>query len=234
MATESDLRDLLRGPEPEGRREIDLDAVLTRARRRRRPRVLAAQALGGVAVVGAIVTGVAVALPPAQTALLVAEDAGGSADESAQAGAAGSDAPHSDLRWAMDACGEPPVAGTSDTWALATAVGGSGDDLTATLTLRNAGDAGVAGDLVPWALTFVRDGVVVGRAAFPDGGPGAFALGAGESLDTTLAAVVEPCDPARPLAPGSYQVRGVVEITAVAADGRNEVVYGALAPVELR
>lgn len=228
MATESDLRALLRDPDPEGRPAIDLDAVITRARRRRRPKVLAAQALGSVAVVGAVFTGVVATLPREETTMMVADEAAGGSYESAPAPA------DADLRWAMDACGEPPIDGASPTWALETVLGGDVDGLTATLTLRNEGDAAATGATTPWALTLVRDGVVVGRASFPDAATTPYDLAAGDAVETTLGAVVESCDPATPLEPGAYDVRGVVEVLDQAADGRNEVVYGELVPVELR
>lgn len=229
MATESDLRELLRDPDPEGRPTIDVDAVLARAHRRRRPKVVAAQALGSLAAVGAIVTGVVAIVPPPQTAIMVAEDSGGGDESAAEPGAA-----DADLRWAMDACGEPPIDGASATWSVATTVNGAGTDVTATLTLRNTGDAEVTGVATPWSLTFVRDDVVVGRASLPGGTPGEFVLGAGESFDSTVGAVVESCDPAAPLAPGSYEVRAVVEVLDRVAGEHAEVVYGELAPVELR
>ena len=81
MATESDLRDLLRDPDPEGRPTIDLNAVVTRARRRRRPKVIAAQALGSVAAVGALFVGISAIIPPQQAAMMVAEDSAGGAEE---------------------------------------------------------------------------------------------------------------------------------------------------------
>lgn len=227
MATESDLRSLLQGPEPEGRPAIDLDAVLTRARRRRRPKIIAAQAIGSVAIVGAVFTGVVATLPREEAAMMATDEAAISAPE-VESGPA-----DADLRWALDACGAAPIDGASSSWSLAAEVSGAGDTLQATLTLVNLSETGVEGEVVPWALTLVRDGVVVGTATFTDAVPGAFALESGESFAATLGAVVESCD-AADLEPGGYEVRGVAEVVASDAAGRNEVVYGDFSRVELR
>lgn len=228
MATESDLRSLLQGPDPEGRPAIDLDAVLTRARRRRRPKVIAAQAIGSVAIVGAVFTGVVATLPREEAAMMATDEAAISAP---QAGSGPADA---DLRWAMDACGAAPLEGESSSWALATELSGAPDALEATLTLVNLGETGIEGEVVPWALTLVRDGVVVGTATFTDAAAGTFALDSGESFAVTLGAVVEPCDASAALEPGGYEVRGVVQVVASDAEGRDEVVYGEFSRVELR
>ena len=111
MATESDLRDLLRGPDPEGRGAIDLDAVLSRTRRRRRPRVIAAQALGSVAIVGVLGTAIFVSGPLADRGVMMsAEDTGAGADGAGEAVTESGDAPYADqdaLKWMPDVCGAP-------------------------------------------------------------------------------------------------------------------------------
>lgn len=85
MPTESELRDLLRDPAP-GTGGIDLDAVLRRTRARRRPRVVAAAAIGSLAIVGvAVPVGIGASIPElgAPSAIQADEDAAGGSPESA-------------------------------------------------------------------------------------------------------------------------------------------------------
>ena len=105
MASESELRDRFHdGTLPSGR--IDVDAVLRRARARRRPRVLLAGA-GSVLAIAAIAVPASIgsfARPDADSTL-VAED-GYSAPESAAGGDAGGSAESDRRRWRST--GRPP------------------------------------------------------------------------------------------------------------------------------
>lgn len=234
MATESDLRDLLRDPDPEGRPAIDLDAVLSRARRRRRPKVIAAQALGSVAAVGAIFVGISALVPPQQTAMTVAEDAAGGSEENA---AAPQDAGDAVLRWAMDACGEAPVSADGSPWTLELEPTETGIEPTnlveAEVTLRNEGEARVTGAATVWSITLVRDGVVVGYAEPRAVETTPIDLEPDGTLTWIVSSSAGSCVTGATLAPGAYEGRAVAEVV-VNADGRSEVVYGTLGPVELR
>jgi hypothetical protein len=226
VATESDLRDLLRDPEPEGRPAIDLDAVLTRARRRRRPKVVAAQALGSVAAVGALFAGIAAFAPPLQTATMVAEDsAGGTAEY--ESGPAASDYA---LRISAEACGQPfvdtgiPGAGTLVIEPLSTE---EGTDLAVQVTLRNDGSTPLTGIVSLPRLVLTLDGVVVGYAPPVEAVGMPIALEPG--MSTTFDTVVQPyaCDPDDPeapieelavLAPGDYEMRPVMSLAPDVGD----------------
>lgn len=232
MATESDLRNLLQGPEPEGRAAIDLDAVLTRARRRRRPKVIAVQALGSVAVVGGLFTAVVATMPPQQqpASLLVQDTAEGSAEYSM---------PQSDeaKTGALDVCGEPPTPWPLLGWELdvtdADAVAAAAPVVT--ITLRNAGPLTTDGEVVETSVTFVRDGIVVGHGA-STGDPVTAALDAAESVTWDAPLAVTPCDPAEPLGPGTYEVRAIVRYDYAAGGGpvASEPIVGTPTAVELR
>jgi hypothetical protein len=229
VPSESDLRDLLRGSEPEGRAAIDLDAVLTRARRRRRPRVIAAQVLGSVAVVGALFTAVVAVQPPQQTATMIAEDAG----------AGGSDADtapfvdDSALKVA-DQCGLAPVVTGPAPWSLDltnTTADGVGALARVILTLPGGG---------PWAeatatlesLTVARGGVVVATALPTDvTGPVADPSGEGVSWDARFA--VESCD-GEPLTSGAYEMRAVVVVSVDGTSPATETIHGTPVVVEIK
>lgn len=164
MATESDLRDLLRGPDPEGRGDIDLEAVLSRTRRRRRPRVIAAQALGSVALIGVLGTVVVVSLPSTQSGVMMsAEDAGG--DGTSEEAAA---APYTDedaRAWTPDVCGAAvtePVASAGVTLEMALVTTFEpGQSVPVTVTLRNDSPDRIVGTTAsaPY-VSFAEDGIV--------------------------------------------------------------------------
>lgn len=249
MATESDLRNLLQGPDPEGRPAIDLDAVLSRARRRRRPRVIAAQALGSVAVVGALFVGVSALVPPAQTASMVAEDTAGGGTE-LYSMPESADAADGTLRLAAETCGQPyqgtsvPGAATLEIAPLST---DEGTDLTVPVTLRNDGAEPISGVATTPRIVLTLGGVVVGYA------PAVDLVGLPVELDpgmsTTFDAVVLPyaCDPDDPeapietlavLPPGDYEMRAVLQF---ASDGdadeaakESGVIVGAPQPLVIR
>lgn len=241
MATESDLRDLLRDPDPEGRPTIDLNAVVTRARRRRRPKVIAAQALGSVAAVGALFVGISAIIPPQQAAMMVAEDSAGGAEEFDAAPTADDYA----LRLSAEACGAVfESVPTSAEWTLAIEPlsadeGFSG--LTVPVTLRNDGTGAVSGVASPPRVVLTREGIVIGFAPAADliGIPVELGPGATASFD----AAIEPyaCDPARPqaaldelglLPPGDYEMRPIVQFAS--DDGAVEAIVGPVQPLVIR
>ncbi|WP_395640102.1 hypothetical protein [Pseudolysinimonas sp.] len=226
MATESDLRDLLRDPDPEGRAAIDLDAVLTRARRRRRPKVIAAQALGSVAVIGALFTAVVAVQPTQQAALMTAEDAAG--------GSAADSAPFVDqdaLKSGAPECGAPvAVAAPSPDLALEISLPTVFEPETRiplTVTLRNEGTAPIQGSTASApTMTFTRDRIVIWHSfAVQDLSARIVDLAPGESVtyETYFDRVV--CgseddlvmdDPANPLPtadPGQYELFATLSIS---------------------
>ena len=245
MATESDLRDLLRGPEPEGRAAIDLDAVLARARRRRRPKLVAAQALGTVAVVGAVFTGVAIAIPPAsESSMTAAEDsAAGTAEEFASSPeSAGSDGMA--LRLAAEACDAPydaPVATTDLTLLIDPVTTEASTPLAVPVTLRNDGAAPIAGVVSIPRIVLTRDGVVVGHAPLVADAGLPVELAPRET--TSFGAEIAPyrCDAALPaaqpadldlLTPGVYEMRPVAQF--VREDGSIAEISGPPQPLVLQ
>jgi hypothetical protein len=222
VATESDLRDLLQGPGPEGRGTIDLDAVLSRTRRRRRPRVIAAQALGSVALVGVLGTAVVIAIPRADPAVqMIAEDAAGDGDEAASA----PEADDTTLRTVYDSCDERLHTPTPLGWSVAVALGtdtvasdGSGD-LDVSVSLRNDTPREATGVADLASLAIVRDGFVVahGIPVEPTGTRIELAPDAAFTWDVVVA--VASCDPSAAALPaGEYQVRAVVEFLADGID----------------
>lgn len=234
MATESDLRDLLQHPDPEGRGAIDVDAVLRRARRRRRPRVIAAQALGSVAVVGVLGTAIFVAQPPAQEAAMIAQDtaAGTGANESQ---------PFADEDGMLKAaeCGEAPVIPPLLGWTVditpAPAVDPEG--LGVSVTLGREGTVPESGTVAIDIVTVIDDGIVVGHAspafASVPVGPGAGEPAAWEPVTWTATAPVVSCDVESPLPAGTYQA--VVRMTYVAdgGDGFGEPIWSEPVAIEI-
>ena len=222
MPSESDLRDLLQGPDPEGRGAIDLDAVLSRARRRRRPRVIAAQALGSVALVGALGTAVIVSLPQAaQETAMVAQDTSAGGDDADAA-------PFVDEYGMLKAaeCGESPVDPPLIGWSVAVSPSplAAPGEVGVTVTVGLDAPLPESGIATITVVTVIDDGVVVGHA-FPVGastpiGPGAGDPAPWEPVTWEAIAPVVGCDDlGSPLPAGSYQV--VVRITYV-ADGGDE------------
>jgi hypothetical protein len=250
VATESDLRDLLRGPDPEGRGAIDLDAVLSRTRRRRRPRVIAAQALGSVAIVGVLGTAIFVSGPlGARDVLMSAEDGGAGAD---QAVPESGDAPYVDqdaLKWMPDACGAPVTdAPSSDGLTLEMSIETifePGERIPVQITLRNDGPNPVVATSSPWPhVSLARDGLVVWHSYQTQEAIGYLIdLAPGES--TTLEAYVDrlicrseddlimdgPQNDMPAAPPGRYELRAVLVMTT--DDGATLVAASAPYPVEI-
>jgi hypothetical protein len=231
VATESDLRDLLRGPDPEGRGEIDLDAVLSRTRRRRRSRLIAAQALGSVALVGVLGTAIVVSNPLGQPGVMMtAEDAAGDSlgEEAATAPYADEDA----RAWSPDVCGAPatdpvPSAGITLEMTLVTTFE-PGQRVPVTVTLRNDGPDRLVGttNSAPYVSLAVADGVVVWHSyATQDASARLVDLEPGEQMvyetyvERSICGseddlVMDDPDTTLPLAPaGYYELRSVLVIS---------------------
>jgi len=245
VPSESDLRDLLRGSEPEGRAAIDLDAVLTRARRRRRPRVVAAQALGSVALAGVLVTAVVVALPRTadSAATIAADTAAGSEEGAPYVGDA-------DLRKEGDVCGEPVVEhpavdGLALDLTLPTTVEPDPRALPVVVTLRNTGTESLVGTTATAPeVTVAEEGQVLWHTpASADAGFRALDLAPGESVDYPVTIAVVVCTSEADLAtdgsastlpaagPGDYELRAVLEVAL--ADGRLVTVASAPLPAQV-
>lgn len=240
MPSESDLRDLLRGSEPEGRAAIDLDAVLTRARRRRRPKVVAAQALGSVALVGVLVTAIGFSLPrTGDSAALSAQDTAAGGSEEATAPFVDEDAATDNGMLKAQECGEAPVIPPLLGWDVTiapSALAGPGQ-VGVGVTLGREAPVPESGIAWVTAITLVRDGLVVGHAFPIDAGvpigPGAGDPTAWEPVSWDVVAGVESCDPAgEPLAAGSYQV--LVRIQYGTPDGGSEPITPPLSTIDIR
>ena len=234
MPSESDLRDLLHGADPEGRAAIDLDAVLARARRRRRPKVIAAQALGSVALVGVLGTAIVATLPRAgDSASMIAQDSAAGGEEAT--------APFVDQDDALKAsdCGQapviPPLLGWSVDLAPAPAAPGEAG---VSVTLGRDGPVPEAGTATITSITLVDDGVVVGHA-FPVAaavplGPGNGEPTAWEAVTWEAVAPTVSCDDsASALAAGTYRmfVRIVYEADGSTLPG--EPITSALTELEI-
>ena len=249
MATESDLRDLLRDPDPDGGGGIDLDAVLTRAHRRRRPRVVAARALGATALVGALFTTVLVTVPSLeQPTGMLAEDArtdGAApfADGSASSLAIGAS------RIAYCGAPLPEVAPAENGLVLQiAAVEGSSNAtrIPVQVLVRNTSAQRVTGTTGSTPIVaFSQGGVVLWHDAGPwDVGGVVVDLAPGEALafETALEPVV--CTPddevegfqrSLPAAgPGTYDVSAALDFIPADESMGGLVVTGPTAPVVLR
>jgi hypothetical protein len=240
VPSESDLRDLLQGSDPEGRTAIDLDAVLTRARRRRRPKVIAAQALGSVAMVAVLGTAVVVSLPRAdETASMIAQDTS-AGNEEAAAPFVDTDSDLGNGMLKAAECGDAPVVPPLMGWTVGVGpspLAASGE-AAVSVTLGLDAPLPESGIATIVALTVVDDGVVVGHA-FPVGASVPIGPGAGEPQPWTpvtwdAVAPIESCDPAQPIPAGSYQV--VVHLIYVAdgGDGLGEPIESRPVAVEIR
>jgi hypothetical protein len=249
VATESDLRDLLRGPDPEGRGEIDLDAVLSRTRRRRRPRVIAAQALGSVALVGVLGTAIFVSDPLGARDVMMSaeEDSGAGADEIAGESATLEDG--AATKWQPDACGAPLTevgssAGVTLEMELVTTFE-PGQRAPVTVTLRNDGTERLVGTTASAPhVTLARDGVVVWHSyATQDASARLVDLEPGEQMayETYIERAIcgseedllmDDPETDLPLAPaGEYEMRSVVVITA--DDGTTLLAVSPRMPLEI-
>jgi hypothetical protein len=201
MPSDSDLRRRFReGTQPRG--EIDVDAVLRRARARRRPRVVLAAAgsvlaIAAIAVPAVVVNGLGAGSGGAADQAYSAGDAA-AAPESATGGAAETELGRSSAK-TLNACGapvaqpEPADAGLTLTMAPVTARGGA-RDIPVTVTLTNTGTAPIFGSTASQpTLTLSHDGVTVWHSGLvSDASARLVDLGPGESMtyETSFDALV--------------------------------------------
>jgi hypothetical protein len=228
VPSESDLRDLLQGADPEGRAAIDLDAVLTRARRRRRPKVVAAQALGSVALVGVLVTAIGVSLPRGTESASIAQDTAGGAAEAGTQPFADEDA------LTIADCGTEPDLPPAAGWNVLVTSSALGAPGAAAVGVTLGADAPrpEIGTITITDLTIVRDGVIVAHAT-PTGVSTRIDLAARQAVSMEAVAPVVACDPAEQLAAGTYLVTVDLEYLADGSTAAPEPIRSALTEVVL-
>ena len=213
MATESDLRDLLRGPDPEGP-AIDLDTVLRRTRSRRRPKLIAAQALGSLALVAVVGVPAFLAVPrPVETSSLIAVDAAEESDSAAGSEFANPDPPDALLELKRDSeCGIAPVIPPQLGWVVALEPA-TVDPATVAVSvaLENRSALTASGTAVVTAVVVVADGVVVGHA-FPETTSEHLELAPGEAVTLPAVASFVGCEGASAVLPtGDFSIAVDVE-----------------------
>jgi hypothetical protein len=232
MPSDSDLRRRFQeGTQPRG--EIDVDAVLRRARARRRPRVVLAAsgsvlAIAAIAVPAVIVTG----LPGTGAGDQVMSAGDAAAPESAGGAGGASETQLTDPAAKIIAlCGAeiaqpaPAANGLSVSVDPVTAAPGQ-RGIPVTVTLTNGGTSSIFGSTAAApVLTLSRDGVTVWHSAAPtDGAARVVDLGPGESMtyQTTFDAVIcgpdEDADLASPTAlppapSGTYRLWAMIDLT---------------------
>ncbi|MGN6502119.1 MAG: hypothetical protein ACTHKX_04330 [Pseudolysinimonas sp.] len=232
MPSDSDLRRRFQeGTQP--RSEIDVDAVLRRARARRRPRVVLAGASSVLAIAAIAVPAVVVTGLPGTGAgdqVLSAGDA--AAPESAGGASGTSETQLTDpAAKILNLCGadvtQPVAAATGVTVTIDPVTASPGQrGIPVTVTLTNTGESSIFGSTAAApTLTLSRDGVTVwhtGEAA--DGSARVVDLGPGESMtyQTSFDAVIcGPGDDAAlaspttlPSAPaGTYLLWAMIDLT---------------------
>jgi len=259
VPSESELRDRFRsGTLPRG--EIDVDAVIRRARARRRPRVVLAGAGSVLAIAAIAVPAVLVtSFPGAGADATSLTSAGGAAadepaPESATDGAAGTQAYDSVQREAagtLNACGEPVAEETPAESGLVISVApvdatATDRGIPVTVTLTNAGEERVTGTTgARPTVTFAGDGVVLWHTNGPEDLVARvvdLAPGQSMSYSTTFEPVV--CGPADDAAegfrpdlpaagPGRYALSAAIDVAG--EDGSTtELVTGPATVITLR
>lgn len=224
-------------------RGIDLDVVLRESRARRRARRTAvaggAGALAAVLAVGGLVVGMRQGFGPAS-------GGGPAAVESAESGDAPSAAERPEAATGfrlmapddVNRCGETVAAPTDASTArlalsVTTPAGpvAPGASLSITVTLTNAGDTHLEGEVLGMpSLTIADDGVVVWRpdAVAAEPAPVAISLAPGASTTLVGALEAETCGledaaapsapPASPLPAGAYELGAIVAFTPTAGE----------------
>jgi hypothetical protein len=197
MPSDSEIRRRFQeGTQPRG--EIDVDAVLRRARARRRPRVVLAAAgsvvaIAAIAVPAVVVTsfgGSGASVTSSEYAPEAAPDgAGGAADSNAAMSRPGAER--------LNPCASPvtelPPAGNGLVISAAPVTAAAGArSIPVTVTLTNTGDGSILGTTASRpALTLSRDGVTIWHTNGPsDMSARIVDLGPGESM--TYETVFEP------------------------------------------
>lgn len=218
---------------------IDVDAVVTAARARRRPRQWAVGTLGLVAVLGFGGLAVTAVTPPTFIA------AGESAD-TADLESRGSDelgAPEAEggspLRSVeLPLCGAPAPAPDQGPIGLALEVqvqsdAAAGGPVTGTARVVNTGDEPrtVITRSAAWAWV-LQNGVVVGGPSIVGDAARTTVLNPGVSLDLPLSAPTQSCVDGAALAPGDYTVLVIVD-TRRSFDEPESLVVGPEQPLRL-
>ncbi len=227
MTTDDDLR--ARFAAASAPAPLDAAAIIAGARRRRRPRVIAAGTVGALATVGVLVLGIQVALPSdpgtvtsMESAPAADSPAGGASDSALMDRAAAAE---------LNVCGAPVVEPLPNTLGLvlepvfpASASGGATVD--GVVRLTNTGTSRFTGSAAPTpAVTVAEDGLVVWHT----NGPAILSLaiidlGPGESMELAATATTVRCSPEDdaapafrddlpPLAPGDYTLSVLMDIT---------------------
>jgi hypothetical protein len=207
MPSDSELRRRFReGTQPRG--QIDVDAVLRRARARRRPRVVVAAAGSVVAIAAIAVPAVVITSFGSTGASVTSSEYGPEAAPEAAGGAADSDAADSDAALSgpgaehLNPCSGPvtefpPADGGLVISAAPVTAAAGARSIPVTVTLTNTGDVGILGTTASRpALTLSRDGVTIWHTNGPsDMSARIVDLGPGESM--TYETVFEPlvCGP---------------------------------------
>jgi hypothetical protein len=217
VATEPNLRHLFAESSPGG--EIDVAAVVRRARARRLPRMLGAGAVGTLAIAGLVVGGLQLGLSTAP-----ASDAGASAPEMSQLDAAGGEEGASTMtkRAAaeqLNQCGAPVAAVEPSATGLVLEthfadVPSGAASIDGTVTMTNTGSAPVSGyTAAAPTLVLVRDGIVVWHS---DGPTIELArevsLAPGESLEYTVTLAPDDCGTGGVAPSGEYELLAVIDL----------------------
>ncbi|MBX3194513.1 MAG: hypothetical protein R2717_07010 [Schumannella sp.] len=257
MPSESELRRRLHeGTLPRG--EIDLDAVLRRARARRRPRVALAGAGSVLAIAAIAVPAIALNALPGGSVMSASEpapeSAGGAAADGAAEGGAGGGAEDTALLIApaesLNPCAVPvtevpPAASGLVITVAPVAATAQERGIPVTVTLTNAGAERVTGTTGGRpALTLVRDGVTIWHTNGPQDLVARIVdLAPGQSMSYAASfdpVVCSPDDDAagsfRPdlpaAGPGTYALQAAIDVTS--DDGSVvELVTGPAATVTL-
>lgn len=227
MTTDDDLRSRFAAasaPAP-----LDAAAIIAGARRRRRPRVIAAGTVGALATVGVLVLGIQVALPPDPGTVTSMESA--PAADAPAGGASDTALTERASAASMNLCGAPVVEALPNTLGLALepvfpASAAAGATVEGVVRLTNTGTERFTGSAAPTpAVAVAEDGLVVWHT----NGPAILSLvfidlGPGESMEFGATATAVRCGPEDdaapafredlpPLAPGDYTISVLMDIT---------------------
>ncbi len=240
MPDENDLRAMLADTDSAGR--IDTASVLRRARRRRRPKQLAAGAAGALALVGVLVVGVQT-LVPVQQATMMEGGAPAIQDEAFES----RQAPAEKVNLCEGALAEigPSLYGLQLEVMFPPQASTANAEIAGAVTLTNTSETQVIGTTaaIP-AITVSQGGVVLWHTNGPvDASAIAVDLGPGESVRYEASFVPVRCTAADealeafradlpPLAPGTYDLSAAIDFTPV-EPGPPDLVTGPSTTIEL-
>lgn len=215
MPTESDLRDLFRGPDGDGS-QLDAGEIIRRAHHRRTPKVVAATA-GALLVVAAVVVPVAtLGLERGGSTVAGAGSSSSSPDLGRTGGRSdGLKAPAAPLR--QSACAAPsPAPSDASLGASVDALDAEvGDPVSGALVLRGSAATSEVRVTGPVALTLLRGDAVVWSGSTDLGSP-RLSLSAGGEARLPFTVRVSDCDSGAVLPAGEYRI---VASVPVAVDG---------------